>query len=124
MTNIRKTWLYGLGAGAICALIDVSLIVIVEPGISGWVLAQAALFWTTAGWAVVASESGLSRYAHSVLATVLLNLPWYVLEAFASGHPEHFPPLVLMSVVFGLAFGWAGTRARTTTSSRSPVARC
>ena len=111
MPNIKRVWRWGLAAGMVAAALDLSLILAVEPSISVWVLLEAALFWTTAGWAVVASDTGLSRLAHGVLATVLLNLPWYVLESFAAGHPEHFPPLLVMSVVFGLGFGWAKGQA-------------
>jgi hypothetical protein len=111
MTTIKYAWRWGIGAGAVAAILDVSLILAVDPSISRWVLLEAALFWMTAGWAVVASDSGLGRFGHGVLATVLLNLPWYVVESFASGHPEHLPPLVAMSILFGLGFGWAKGRA-------------
>lgn len=111
MTTIKRVWGWGLGAGAVAAALDVSLIMAVEPAISLWVPLEAALFWTAAGWAAVASTTGLGRFGHGVLATVLLNLPWYVLESFAAGHPEHLAPLVIMSVVFGLGFGWARGRA-------------
>jgi hypothetical protein len=110
---MKKVWTWGLGAGAIAAALDLTLILLVDAGVSRWVLLEAASFWVVAGWVVVSSETGLGRYAHGIVTTVLLNLPWYVVEAFASGHPEHFPPLVGMSIVFGAGFAWARGRARS-----------
>lgn len=104
-------WRWGIGAGAVAALLDVSLILAVEGSSSKWVLIEAALFWTITGWAVVASNSGLGRFGHGVLATVLLSLPWYVISSFAAGHPEHLAPMVVMGILFGFGFGWARGRA-------------
>jgi len=111
-TRLRSIWIWGLGAGSVAAALDVGLILAVDPGISAWVLVRAALFWVTAGWAVVCSDTGLGRYAHGIAVTVLLNLPWYVLESFEAGRIEHLPPLLAMSIVFGSGFGWARGRAR------------
>lgn len=116
LTNTGSMWRWGIGAGAVAALLDVSLILAVDESSSKWVLLEAALFWTTAGWAVVASNSGLGRFGHGVLATVILSLPWYVVTSFAAGHPEHLAPLLVMGILFGLGFGWARGRALQATS--------
>jgi len=118
MIDIGKKWAWGLGAGFVAAATDAALILTVDGAASPWVVLEALLFWTTGGWFVVASETGLGRYTHGIVATVLLNLPWYLVEAFASGHPEHFPPLLGMSVVFGTGFGWARGRASSEPSGR------
>lgn len=112
MPVTKKMWAWGLGAGAIAATVDISLILAVEPTISRWALLEVALFWFPAGWFVVSTSSGLRRYAHGILITMLLSSPWYIVESFAKGKPEHLPPLVLMSIVFGVLFGWARGRAR------------
>ncbi|WP_437969182.1 hypothetical protein WMF04_07765 [Sorangium sp. So ce260] len=117
MSNATKTWSVGLGVGALAGAADISLIVAVDPAATGWVLLESFLFWTVAGWVVVASESGLGRYGHGILVTMLLNLPWYVLLGPAAGQPAHVPPLLLMSVVFGSAFGWARGRALASAAS-------
>lgn len=109
---MKRLWTWGLGAGAAAAAADATLILTVDAGVSRWVLLEALLFWTVTGWAAVATESGLGRYAHGVAVTVLLNLPWYVLLGPAAGELGHVPPLVVMSAVFGLCFGWARGRAR------------
>lgn len=116
-----RRWLHGLGAGLVAGVIDAGLIRAVEPGGSPWVLAEALLFWTTAGWAVVASESGLGSLAHGVVATLLLNLPWFVLLGPAAGKPLHLPPLIAMSALFGAGFGWAHRRARAAPSPTPPA---
>ncbi len=112
MNPLRRIWAHGLLGGALAGALDVSLIAVADPGAGGWVELQSFAFWTSAGALVVASETGLGRIAHGVLVTVLLNLPWYVVFGPASGHPEHVPPLVGMSLVFGAAFGWLHGRAR------------
>jgi hypothetical protein len=110
--SIKKMWAWGLGAGAVAAALDLAMILAVEPTISRWILLEVALFWVPAGWFVTSSNSGLGRYAHGVLITMLLACPWYIVESFAKGKPEHLPPLVVMSIVFGVLFGWARGRAR------------
>ena len=108
----RRTLGYGLAAGAAAALADGALIALADPSTGGWGIAQAMLFWTTAGVAIVASESGLGDLAHGVAGTVVLCLPWYVNLALAPGRAELLAPLVAMSVVFGLGFGLVHRRAR------------
>jgi hypothetical protein len=107
MFPTRRAWSFGLLAGSVAALLDIGLIAVVDPAVSAWVLIEAGLFWAGAGWLVVASHTGLPHFRHGIVTTVILNLPWYVLESFAAGHPKHLPPLMLMSVVFGLGFGFA-----------------
>jgi hypothetical protein len=107
MTDPRRTWTWGLGAGLVAAALDVALILAVDPAVPRWTLLEAGAFWAVAGWVVVASTSGLGWWGHGMLVTVLLNLPWYLVEGPAAGHPEHVPPLAIMSLVFGVAFGWA-----------------
>lgn len=109
--DFRRAWRWGLGAGLAAALADAALIVAVDPGASAWTVLQSMLFWTTAGGFVVASETGLGRYAHAIATTVMLNLPWYVALSLAIAHPEHLPPLLAMSLVFGGWFGWVRGRA-------------
>ncbi len=105
MSNRTKTWVWGLGAGAAAALLDVALIAAVDRAASPWVLLEAGLFWTTAGLLVVASDLGLRPVAHGLVATLLLGLPWYVLGSFAAGTPAHLPPLIIQGLVFGVGFG-------------------
>lgn len=110
MFPTKKAWSLGLLAGAIAASLDILLIITVEQTPSRWVLLESGLFWTVTGWLVVASHSGLSHLRHGVVTTVLINLPWYVLLSFAAGTPEHLPPLMMMSLVFGLGFGWTRSK--------------
>jgi Na+/H+-dicarboxylate symporter len=112
MSAMKKMWAWGLGAGAVAASIDIGMILAVEPSISPWALLEVALFWVPAGWFVVATNSGLGRRAHPILITMLLASPWYIVESFAKGKPEHLPPLMIVSIVFGVLFGWARSRAR------------
>lgn len=105
MSERARVWLGGLLAGAVAAGLDVSLIAVVDASASRYVLLEAGLFWTTAGLIVVALDLGLGWLAHGLVATLLLCLPWFVLESFAAGHPEHLPPLVVQSLVFGASFG-------------------
>jgi hypothetical protein len=113
--------LVGLGVGALAGAADVALILAVDSAATTWVMLEGCLFWTVAGWVVVASESGLGRYAHGIVVTVLLNLPWYVLLGPASGKPEHVPPLIVMSIIFGAIFGWARGSARPVATSGPPI---
>lgn len=113
MSTHARTWMWGLGAGAAAAALDVALIAAVDRSASAWVLLEAGLFWTTAGLVVVASDLGLRPLLHGVVATFLLSLPWYVLESVAAGHPAHLPPLVVQGLIFGLLFGVARGRARS-----------
>jgi hypothetical protein len=110
--NDRRRIAYGLAAGALAAAADGLLIAVADPGATGWVIAQAMLFWATAGLAVVISESGLGDVAHGILGTLLLSLPWYVALALAPGRPEMLPPLLVMGVAFGAGFGLARRRVR------------
>lgn len=106
-----STWRWGASSGLAVALSDVALISVVEPSTSAYVWAEVLLFWTFAGVFVVGSELGLGR-AHALVATLLLAAPWLILESFASGHPEHLPPLLVQSVLFGAVFTWARARAQ------------
>ena len=105
-------WFWGLAAGLGAALADVLLIAVVDPHISPWVVLQALLFWTVAGWVVMVSDSGLGRFAHSIVTTLALGSPWIVKEAFADRHFEFLVPLVVQNLVFALWFGWIRSRAR------------
>ena len=109
--RVRVSW-SGLGAGAVAGGLDVLLIAVADPAADGWVWVQSFLAWTVSGWAVVASESGLRGLPHGVVVTLFLNLPWFVAFSVAIGRPEHLPPLVAMSALFGLGFGWVHGRAR------------
>jgi hypothetical protein len=128
MFPTRRAWSFGLLAGSVAALLDIGLIAVVEPALSAWVLIEAGLFWAGAGRVVVASQTGLPHIRHGVLTTVILNLPWYVLASFAAGHPEHLPPLMLMSVVFGVGFGfarrWVFREAPSSSMQSVPAAQC
>ncbi|MFO0668650.1 MAG: hypothetical protein U0235_03335 [Polyangiaceae bacterium] len=104
MSTAAELWVRGVGAGAVAAALDVGLIVAVEPHASRWVLLEAGLFWTAAGLVVVAADFGLGWLAHGLVTTVLLAAPWIVAESFAVGHPAHFVPLVVQSLVFGTMF--------------------
>ena len=106
-----RRWKHGLAAGLGAALLDVALILATDDA-AGWaLLLQVLLFWTIAGGFVVATASPLGHFGHAVAATVALNLPWYVALAIAPGRPELVPPLVAMSLVFGVLFGVARRRA-------------
>jgi hypothetical protein len=107
----RSLW-YGLAAGLAAATADGLLIAATDPATDAWGLAQAMLFWTTAGVAVVASDSELGDVAHGVAGAVGLCLPWYVNLALAPGRPELLAPLVAMGVVFGVGFGVVRQRLR------------
>lgn len=110
----------GFLAGSLAGLLDVLLIVAVDPRASSWVALASYLFWASAGLAVVASDSGLGSRTHGVLGTIVLNLPWYVTFGPAAGTPAHVLPLVAMSVVFGLGFGAVHARGRRVPSAPSP----
>ena len=107
MDAVKRRMSYGLAAGALAAAADGLLIAAADHTATGWTVAQAMLFWATAGLAVVISDSGLGDVAHGIAGTLLLSLPWYANLALASGHPEMLPPLVAMGVVFGAGFGVA-----------------
>lgn len=113
MSEAKRLWLYGLTAGAVVGLLDAGLIFAVEPSGSAWVLVQSFLAWLGCGWAVVASKSGLGDLGHGILVTLLLNLPWVVALSLTNGQTAHLPPLLGMSLVFGLIFGWVRSQART-----------
>lgn len=93
-------------AGLVAGTMDVGLIAAADPAASGWVMVQAFLFWSVAGWLIVRAPSRWPWALHGIGLTVLLNLPWYVAFGPAVGHWEHVPPLVVMSAVFGVGFGW------------------
>lgn len=95
----------GVVAGVVAGLLDVVLIAVADASAGPWVMAQSFLFWTVAGWLVVVTPSRLPPLLHGVAVTVLLNLPWYIAFGPGAGHWEHVPPLLGMSVVFGLGFG-------------------
>ena len=107
-----KGWLQGALAGLVAGVLDVILIVVAEPNPTVWLLLQSLIAWTLAGWVVVATESGFRPLVHGMFVTVLLNLPWYIQFAFATGQWDHFPPLLVMSLLFGAAFGWTKKRAQ------------
>lgn len=96
---------FGVVAGVVAGALDVVLIAVADASAGAWVMAQSFLFWSVAGWLVVVSPSRLGPLLHGVAVTVLLNLPWYLALGPGAGHWEHVPPLVGMSVVFGLGFG-------------------
>ncbi|MBL8935072.1 MAG: hypothetical protein JNM69_10995 [Archangium sp.] len=95
----------GVVAGVVAGVMDVVLIAVADAAAGVWVMAQSFLFWAVAGWLVVVSPSRLGPLLHGVAVTVLLNLPWYVAFGPGAGHVEHVPPLIVMSIVFGLGFG-------------------
>lgn len=95
----------GVVAGVVSGVSDVVLIAVADASAGAWVMAQSFLFWSVAGWLVVVSPSRLAPLLHGVAVTVLLNLPWYIAFGPGVGHWEHVPPLIVMSIVFGLGFG-------------------
>lgn len=95
----------GFVAGVVAGVLDVVLIAVADASAGVWVMAQSFLFWSVAGWVVVVSPSRLGPLLHGVVVTVLLNLPWYIAFGPSAGHWDHVPPLIFMSIVFGLGFG-------------------
>lgn len=98
-------WKYAVAAGALCAAVELALLLVAEPGISVWLLLQSALAWFACGVAVMLSESGLPPVAHAVAMTLLINAGWFIAESFAKGKPSHFLPMVLASAVLGAFIG-------------------
>ena len=98
--------------GAAAGIGDVLLIAVAEPSAPYWSLAQAGSAWATMGLAVVAMDSPLNPMLHGLVATLLLNVPWFIQFSVISGRAAHLLPLVIQGVVFGAAFGWAKSRLR------------
>ena len=119
MKSWKSLWFWGLAAGFAAAVADVLLIAAVDPHVSRWVILQAMLFWTVAGWAVIASDSGLGRFPHAIVTTLALGSPWIVKEAFADRHYEFLVPLLVQNLVFAIWFGWVRGRARRGSASRA-----
>src|SRR5947199_1520884 len=115
MYNVSRpadVWRCGLAAGLAAGALDGILIVVAEPDVSLWLIAQSVIAWTLVGWVVLATESGLRPITHGVSITVLLNVPWYIQFAIVSGQWSHLAPLVVMSVLFGAGFGWVKEHRR------------
>jgi len=120
VSKVQKTWLFGSAAGLLAALVDAAMILGFDPSVRWWVVVEAVLFWAFAGWVVVASESGLGRFAHGVVVTMLLSLPWYLQDVAASRRFDHLPPLLIQGVIFGLGFGWVRSRVGRTSMPDEP----
>lgn len=110
MHTAQRIRTYGVAAGLVAGALDVALILAVD-STAIWDSVEAFLFWLVAGWVVVCSDSGLGHRLHGVVVSVLLNLPWYIALGPAVKQVAHVPPLIVMSVLFGLGFGWARRRA-------------
>jgi len=104
-------WKYAVAAGILCAAIELTLLLVAEPGVSPWLLLQSALAWFACGIAVMLSESGLPPVLHSVLMTLTINSGWFIAESFAKGKPAHFLPMIIASAVLGLFIGLVRKRA-------------
>jgi len=104
-------WRRGLMVGFAAGVMDAILIVVAEPSVSFWLIAQSVIAWTLVGWVVLATESGLRPVTHGMFVTVLLNVPWYIQFAIVSGQWSHLAPLVVMSLLFGAGFGWVKKRS-------------
>lgn len=104
-------WKYAVAAGALCAAIELGLLLVAEPGGSAWLLLQSSLAWFACGVVVMLSESGLSPILHSVLMTLIINSGWFIAESFAKGKPAHFLPMIIASSVLGSLIGLVRKRA-------------
>lgn len=113
MSNVSRptdVWRFGLMVGFIAGALDAAIIILAEPTASAWGIAQAVIAWTLTGWVVTATDSGLRPFAHGLVVTVLLNVPWYIQFTILPGQWSLLPPLVVMSLLFGAGFGWAKKR--------------
>lgn len=106
VTKIKRSAIVGI----IPAILEGVMILSVEPTIDRWVLFQATLFWFTCGVTVHIIDLGFPRIVHGILFTVFLNLPWYIAESIVKNKTEHFLPLVIASIVFGIIIGWTSKK--------------
>ena len=112
-------WKYAVAAGALCAAVELALLLAAEPGVSVWLLVQSALAWFACGVVVMLSESGLPPVGHAVAMTLLINAGWFIAESFAKGKPSHFLPMVLASAVLGAFIGLLRKKANNRRSSHA-----
>lgn len=106
----KVIWRNAILIGLICALLEALLLLGTDPSIDRWVLAQSLFFWFGCGLVVYMAESGLPALPHSVLLTLLLSMPWYIVLAIAPGKLTLLPPLVIAGIVFGLLIGFLRKR--------------
>lgn len=92
--------------GVVLAILEGLLITIGDPEASLLVLIQSIIFWFSVGVIVYISNTGLAIYLHSIFITLFLNIPWYINLTVIPNELEHLPPMIIVSVVFGLIAGF------------------
>lgn len=113
----RKRIRNGLLVGLLPAALEATLILLVEPTVDKWVLASAILAWYGFGFIVALIEKGNRVVLNSIWITLVLNLPWYIVESVGKNQPDHFAPLVVASLVMGTIIGFACKLVEKRTSS-------
>lgn len=98
--------------GLVPAALECALLLGVEPGLERWHLAQAVSFWFTCGFVVHLAAPAGAPLLRAVLLTMLLCMPWHIVEAIRPGQLDHLAPLVVASAVFGLVIALVSRRLR------------
>ncbi len=96
--------------GVVLAVLEGVLIKIGDPEASKLVLLQSVIFWFSVGVIIYISNSGLSTYFHSVFITLFLNIPWYINLTIIPKELGHLPPMIFVSIIFGLIAGFLTTK--------------
>ena len=104
-----EAWRFGLTSGLVAGGLDGVLIAATSDA-APWLIVQSVAAWTITGWAVFATSSMLRPVAHGIAVSLLLNLAWYIQLAVIPAQYALLPPLIVMSVLFGVGLGWAKAR--------------
>jgi hypothetical protein len=102
----NKKLLNSIIIGIVLGVLEGVLITFGDPNASTLVLIQSILFWFSVGVIINISDTGLSNYAHSIFIVLFLNIPWYINLTVIPNKLEHLPPMVIVSVLFGLISGF------------------
>jgi hypothetical protein len=99
--KIRNACLVGI----VPAILEGLLVYFADPTVSIWVLVQSILFWFGCGFVVYLIDIFPNKILGSILATVLLNLPWYIALTIVANKPNHLIPLIIASLIMGTIIG-------------------
>jgi len=98
--------------GTILGMLEGLLIVFGDPTATNLILLQSVIFWFGAGIIVYISDTGWTIYKHSVFIILLLNIPWYINLTLIPNKLEHLPPMIIVSIFFGLIAGYITSKLK------------